>query len=472
MVLARILGPDDFGIVALAGVFVALAGVFQDQGFSVALVQREAVDDEHLDAAFWFGLGFGAALWALVAAVAEPLSSLLDEPRLAGVLRVLGASFVLSGLAGTPTALLRRSLAFRRLAARTLLSSVVAAAVGLVGAIAGWGVWALVAQTLTQGAVAVVVLWASTTWRPRWRLSRTHFADLYRFGWRVAADDLLVFASRRGDDLVIGTALGAKALGYYSVAYRVLTLLTEMLIRPVSQVAMAVFPRLQGDLPRLRSALFAAVRVNSTLTFPVFLLAIACSSQIVQLLFGSDWEQSVDAMRILLLIGPLHAVYYFNDVAYISVGRPGIPVALDSVYAALNVAGYLIGVQWGVEGVALAYTLRGYVVAGPLGLVIMQRVLAVDPGRYLRELLPALVGASAAAGAVALVAHRLEASATPVVLGVAGVAGVAVYAAAVTTLRASLLREVMSDLRGLRDRRGASEVVADTDPLLNLDLSG
>jgi len=179
--LSRLLPPEAFGLVALASVFTTVVEIFLDQGFSAAIVQRADVEREHLDTAFWISILTGILLAAGGIAVAGWVATLFDEPLLAPVLSWLSLSFILNALSTTQLAVLQRKLAFKSLAARSLVATTIGGVVGISMAFAGFGVWSLVAQELVRGLAAAIILWRSSDWRPGFKVSKKHYKDLLPF---------------------------------------------------------------------------------------------------------------------------------------------------------------------------------------------------------------------------------------------------------------------------------------------------
>ncbi|HSH22200.1 MAG TPA: oligosaccharide flippase family protein, partial [Candidatus Caenarcaniphilales bacterium] len=182
VVLTRLLDPVDFGLVALAAVFVAFVQILVDQGLGDALVQRRELTRAHIDTAFWVSLTTGAVLAVVGIVLAIPIAAFLGQPALQPLLQVLSLTFVLTALNSVQVALLRRELAFRSLALRTLVAIAGGGAVGITLAYLDFGPWALVGQQLGQAVLAVLVLWRTSPWRPTRQVSRTHFRELFSFG--------------------------------------------------------------------------------------------------------------------------------------------------------------------------------------------------------------------------------------------------------------------------------------------------
>ena len=467
VVLVRLLDPADFGLLAIAAFFVALAAIVQEQGFSAAVVQREDLEDEHLDTAFAFSVTSGLLLFGLVQAVAGPLAALFDDaPGLEPVLRVLSCVFLLSALQSTQAAILRRRLEFRALAVRDLAAQVVGGVAGITAALLGAGVWALVVQQVVAQATAVVTLWASSPWRPGRRLSLRHLGDLWSFGWKVLGTQLLGFTQRRSDDLLIGAFLGTVQLGLYTVAYRVLTLLTELFVNTISSVAAPTFARLQTERERIARAYLSASRMAALLAVPAFVGVSALAPEITRTLFGAQYASVAPVMRVLALVGVVHGITWLASSVMTAMGKPGWNLSLGLVNTVLNVSLFFLAIQlgWGILGVAAVFTVRAYVTF-PAHLVCVRRLTGVRLRDWLRSLAPVLLAGGAlfgaAVGTTALLGDDVLA---PVRLVVGGLAGAVTYVAVVALLARSLPVEALSFIRAGRSsgpRRTAPARVQD-----------
>jgi PST family polysaccharide transporter len=379
--LARILEPTAFGLVSLAVVFVSLMQVFIDQGFSQAIIQRPTVEPGHLDSAFWSSLALGCLLTVVGVAGAGLVAEVLGEPALAPVLRWLCASLIISALSSTPEAILRRDLAFRSLAIRQLIAATAGGAVAVAAAVLGYGVWSLVAQVIVQGAVGAVVIWIAVPWRPGLAVSWRHFRELISFGSSIVAMNMLNFLNRQSDDLLIGAVLGTRALGYYSIGYRVLLLLTDVMTRTIESVAFPLFSRVQGDIARLRRGYLMATQVSAAIATPVYLALAALAPELIDVLFGSKWHAAVPVMQVLSFIGILHASLFFNSTVLIATGRARTALFLTTVSAISNVVAFAVAVQWGIVAVAAAYVIRGYLLS-PLPVLLVKRVIDFQVREY------------------------------------------------------------------------------------------
>ena len=390
IVLTRLLDPGDFGLVAYASVFIAFVQMFVEQGIPDAIVQGKDLKTEHFDAAFWFNLAVSAALAVLVFLGAPFAARFLDEPRLADILPWLGLGLPLFGLVSIQQALMRREMLYKPLAIRTILSTIGGGLTGVVMAVLKFGVWSLVGQTLANAVVGVAVMWLVTDWRPRWRFSWLRLSELRGFAMHVTASAFLDYFNRRSDDFLIGFYLGPVALGYYSVAYKILLTLTRLLTSPLNSVALSAFSQLQSNREAFSEAFFRCTRGAAFCAFPAFLGVIIVAPEFVSVCFGRQWTQSVAVLRILCLIGLLHSVALLHGTALRALGRADWQMWFTLGGALTNVVGFFFAVRYGVTSVAAAYVISGYVWLA-VDLTMLRKALGLSIALYLgRMTLPAM----------------------------------------------------------------------------------
>jgi O-antigen/teichoic acid export membrane protein len=429
IVLTRLLQPADFGLLALSLVFVSFARLVVDQGFGAAIVQRGELAKAHLDTAFWTSVVSGLFLAALLCLLATPVASALGTPELAPVLQALSAVVVLGAPSSTAVAVLRRGFEFRNLAFRKLLSASVGGVAGVVAAMAGMQVWSLVVQALVQAITATITLWTVTPYRPGLQVSRAHFSDLFTFSNKFIGIGILNFASRRFDDLLIGAVLGPTALGLYSVAYRLLTILQEVLTLTIEHVAFSAFSRLQSDLPRLRRAYQISLRTSVAITAPAYLATALLAPELIVTFFGTPWEPAIPVMQVLAFAGFAQALVAPNVTLLLSVGRAKSVLFLTTATAVVNVLGFAIAVQFGILAVAIAFMVRAYVLA-PLFIWPVNKILGISFAAWIRPLIPP-VSSAITMSAMMLVLRRfvLDALSAPAGLAIGGVTAVIFYLA-------------------------------------------
>lgn len=444
--LARLLEPKAFGLVALASVFVVFSQTFLDQGFSRAIVQRAELEREHLDTAFWIGMLSGGLLTVGCIAASKLVADLFHEPKLAPIVAWLSLSFLLSALSNTQVAILRRKLAFKSLAARSLVATVVGGIAGLTMAFLGFGVWSLVAQNLVNGLVGAVVLWQVSDWRPGLNFSKRHFKELFAFGINMVGARIANIFSRRSDDLLIGYFLGPIALGYYVIAYRLVRMTTKLLTGVAQSAVFPIFSRLQNEPERMRRAFYTATQLTSVVSFPALLGVAVLVPELVPALYGPKWGPSVPVMQILAFIGIIQSVLYFNTIVIVAAGKPSWHFGIRLLHAIFNVIAFLLVVHLGIAAVAAAYVIVGYLLS-PLSLLAVRRLIQIDFRTYLRQYVKPLTSSLVMATIVLALKYVLGELGLYLQLFIYCFAGTLVYLLLIHLTAPSLSRQVRELIR-------------------------
>ncbi len=409
-ILARLLSPEAFGLIALAGVFIAFVEVFVDQGFSTAIIQRKELEAESLDTAFWTNLGIGILITGVSIASADFIGTLFKQPDISPIICWLSLSFVIRSLSAVQEAIFQRNLAFKTLAIRSLIAVVVGGIVGITMAFMGFGIWSLVGQRLSSSVVQITVLWVASDWRPKLHFSKKHFVELFSFGINIVGINILTFVIRQSDNLLIGYFLGTVALGYYNLGYKLLQVTTQVFVGVISKVALPLFARLQQQPAKMRQVFYKAVNASNIIAFPIFIGISALAHEIVVVLFGEQWLPSVPVVRILNLIGILYAGFYFNGPVMMAVGKPSWKLGLDFLKAVGYLTAFMIAVKWGIIAVAIGYVVTGYLMS-IVTVWVIKKLIDIDLIVYLRQYIFPL-GSSLAMAAGILIIRQILGSST------------------------------------------------------------
>ncbi len=385
LVLARLLAPAEFGLLAAANVFIVLAATFAEAGLTRTLVQRPLLRAAHLDSALIVSAGSGLLLAVALASAAPGIARLYDLPALTWVLVGLAIVPLLNGMSAVPDSILTRQLQFRYLAIRSSTSVVVAGVIGVVLAAMGAGVWALVAQALSQALVASAVLWICVRWRPSAAFEAGALKELVGFGSHILGIQCLNFLNRRSGDLLIGVFLGPVALGLYSVAQRVLHLVLDLLVSSVQRVALPVFSRLADEPARLSAAYLRSTEATTLAAFPCFALLVATGPDLTPVLFGTQWTSAGPVMSVLALAGAAQSIAFFNNSMLLATGNSWLALRWTAASAVANVAVFAGMVQFGIMAVAIGFTAGAWIML-PLGLFLVRRVSEVSLRQQLRTL--------------------------------------------------------------------------------------
>lgn len=452
LVLARLLAPAQFGLLAAAQVFIALSRTVAEAGFTRTLVQRPQLRAAHLDSALLVAAVIGVSLTGALVAAAPAIAALYHLPGLRPVVIALAVVPFFTAISKVPESLLRRQLRFRAVAMRGTSAVVLSGVLGIGLAVAGAGVWALVAQTISQVVAAAVVMWVMVGWRPSRHWEWSAIRELMSFGTQVMGISLLTFLNRRSGELLVGVLLGPVALGLYSVAMKILVFGMDLLLWNVQKVALPVFSRVAEQPRRLARAYLRATSVTTFVALPGFTLLGVFGNQLTPLVFGERWLAAGPLMSILALVGPVQSIAIFNNSIMLATGHSARALLWTGLTASLNVVGFAVSAHFGILAVAATYVGIAWVLF-PIGLYLVRTVSTVRLVDQVRGAGLPLLGC--AAMLVVVVLLRAVASPGPMSLVLVGIPlSVAAYLAVTLPFRRQLVRTALVRIRATAAARG------------------
>lgn len=355
-VLARLLEPEDFGLVAMASAFVAILGEFADLGLSQATIQKREVNTAQVSALFWVNMALGAIAMAIGLAVAWPIGMFYGDTRLAGIAAALSIGFLLSGIAAQPLAVLRRRMRFAAETIITLASIAIGLAAAIVAAIAGLGYWSLVVQVLVAALVRSSGLFIASGWRPSAPARADGVRDMLRFGGFLSGTTLLGAVLRASDKILVGRFVGTDAAGLYANAQRILLVPVHQLNMPLTMVGRPALARLQHEPERFRAFYRRGVELVAATSFPAIAWMMLAADDLVLLVLGRAWSGSVPIFQALGPGALLAALGVVTAWVYIPLGRTDRQFRWFALQTPILIAAMAIGVSWGAVGVAVAYS--------------------------------------------------------------------------------------------------------------------
>jgi len=364
-IVARILTPADYGIVAMVLSVTAFLMVFSDLGLSYVTIQRPQISQEQLSALFWANVTFGLAFGAVTALLAPGLVWFYHDSRLLQVTLALAAVFPLAGLGVQHQALLKRRMQFRRYALAQVVGILCGSVVGVALALAGFGYWALVCQSLGIVLTTTAAAWVSAWWFPGPPRRCKDLREMLTFGGRLTAHGMVGYFSNGLDKVLVGRFCGAHALGLYSAAYRLMTKSFALGGHGVGEAAIPAMSRGMGDGDKLRRTYHRMLQFTYMLYLPVGVVCIACADDIVLTLLGSQWLQVVPILRLLFLAAIPRMLIASTGWVYIAGGRVDRMLRWQVFWSLFAAVAFIIGLPWGALGVAGAYALSNWIVLIP-----------------------------------------------------------------------------------------------------------
>ena len=352
-VLARLLTPEDFGLMSAAAIVIGLADVLQMLGIGAALVQLPHITAHHVDTGFTASVFFGVLLGGLVWLFGAPVAALFQMPGLEPLLSLLAWIFPLKAVSQVSAMLLQRDLRYRKLAGVDVISYVVGyGAVGLILAYLGFGVWALVWAALAQALTFSIVLFKLQPHPVRPRIFKEAFKDLLKFGLGVTTANIFNFVALRGDNFVVARWLGAGALGIYGRAYGLMNSSNSLVGAVMNKVLFPAFSKLQGNADRLAVAFRRGVALVALLSLPVGTACLLLAPELVDVLLGQGWEEVVLPFQILAVGMLFRLGHKVSGALANGCGAAYNHAWRQAIYAVLVVGGAMIGQNWGIAGVA------------------------------------------------------------------------------------------------------------------------
>ena len=353
--LAHLLTPADFGLVAMAGVFINFAFVFADMGVSSALIQRKEVTEAHWSSAFWLNICFGLILTASFCLCSPLIAQFYGHPELAPVIFVLSFNFFLSSFTIIQQSKMTKNMDFYALMIRDIGAVFLSGAVAIYLAMKGWGVWSLVVQMLVATVINNLFLWGSSSWRPRFIFSFDALKDFFVFSTNLTAFQIINYFARNLDQLLIGKFLGSEVLGYYSLAYKLMMLPLQNISWVLSKVMFPVLSKVQDDFERLQRAYIKMLRSISILTFPLMTLLFVLAPQLIRVIYGDRWSTVADLVRVLCFCGMFQSLGTISGLIYQSVGKTDVQLKMGLLNTAIIFITLLSCIQYGLYAVTVGY---------------------------------------------------------------------------------------------------------------------
>jgi len=430
MVLARLLAPEYFGLLGMATVITGFVKLFKNLGISSAIVQRKELSDDLLSTLFWVNLG-ACILGGLVVVGISPLAAwMYDDPRVTPIVAVLSVSFLFNGLSTIPTGLMTRQMEFKKLAIRELGGVLVSGLTAIPLAYQGWGVWALVASTLASSLAQTVLINLAVPFRPRFVFDRQGLSESLKFGLNLTGFNIFNYFARNADNFVIGVFLGPVALGYYSLAYKLMLLPRDSVSKIVTRVLFPKLAKLQDDDERLADVYLRATGAIAFITFPLMAGLAVLAEPFVLLVLGEKWLPAVPLIQLLAPVGMLQSIGSTRGQVFLAKGRADLMLKLNLVTSPLTVAGFLAGIPWGVQGVAVVYVLTNLILQGVQFHIAFSLVDGLSLSRLIRHLARtamATIAATTAAFGVVLLTSIYWPGSSLATIAIGGSVGAAAF---------------------------------------------
>lgn len=354
--LARLLDPQEFGLITMITIFTGFAGLCMELGLGAAIIQKNDIEQRHLSSIFWINIFMGLVLSLVIACAGPGIARFYNEPILQPLTLLISVNFFIGSLGVVQMALLNKELAFQRLAVIQIISLLGAGTVGILLARAGYGAWSLAWQSTALTSMTMILLWFTGTWRPRWEFDFTAVRELTGFGANLLGHKMLNYWMSNLDNFLIGRYIGSASLGIYSRAYQLMLLPMNQVSSVITRVMFPVLSSIHEDKKRIKQIYLKAIGQIALVTFPLMLGLLVTAPSFVPVVFGPKWNAIVPVLQVFCIVGLSHSILTTTGWIYMSQGRTDWMFKWGIYASVVKGLGIITGLKWGILGVAIGYT--------------------------------------------------------------------------------------------------------------------
>jgi len=389
ILFARFLTPDDFGIYSILMIFVGFLGMFTDMGTSAALIHVQKPSDKLLSSVFSFNVFTGLMLFIVLTLLAVPVSEFFESPEVKELLPIIAINFIIASFGVVQKALYEKSMNFKSITIFESIAALSGVVVGIGSAIYGLGVYSLIIQTLIGNIVLVVLMWFSSDWRPSWYFSIKEIKKIWSYTAHLSSFNIINYFARNADNFLIGKFLGSSALGVYSLAYKIMLYPLQNISRVLIRILFPAFSQIQDDNEKFKQAYLRVIFFIALVSFPIMAGLMAIANILVDVLFGDKWKELTVILMILSPVGMIQSVVTTVGSIFMAKGNTKEMFRIGSINAIVTVVFFIIGIPFGVEGVAYSYLIANLIMLYP-NLMIAWRQIELTVKEGIAVILPIL----------------------------------------------------------------------------------
>lgn len=388
IILARILLPVDYGIIALVVIFISISYTFVESGLGTALIQKKKITDTDCSSIFYLSLGIALVFYCLLFIGAPHISSLYNLPQVTPVLRVLGLTLFFGAINTVQNAIVARNFLFRKLFISSLGATLLSGTIGVTLAYGGYGVWALVGQQLTSTIALCFIMWFSVKWRPKLLFSLKSVRELFSFSWKLLVSGLIGVTYNNLSSLIIGKIYPASALGYYTKGKEFPQVLVSNINSSIHAVMFPAYAKNQDNKPLVKQIMRRALTTSAFLIFPAMAGLAAIADPLIELLLTEKWLMSVPFLQIFCAVFALWPITTVNLQVINALGRSDIFLRLEIAKKSIGLCILAITVPLGIYAIALGMVANA-IIGMMLNIIPNKELLDYSFTEQWKDLMPA-----------------------------------------------------------------------------------
>ena len=376
IILARLLVPADFGLMALATIAISFISLFQDMGLNAALIQCKDRIKEAANIVFWTNMGMGVLLYLMLFVSAPYIAIFFENKDVANILRVIGLTFLIIPLGSVPLVLLSKELEFRKLFYFDIIPAIVPGTISIIFAFSGYGVWALVYGSLSGRVLTVIAVWCLNNWRPVLRCDFSILKYLLRFGSYVSVESIQLWGLNTIDNIFVGRFFNSGQLGIYSMGFSIAFMLPSNILTPMSRLLFPTLSKLQDNIVDIQKVCLRVLKINTLISFPLGLFLILSADKLVPVFLGDKWVPIIPVIKLLAPYGMVASIVGFSTTVYKAIGRPDIMPKFYTARLLVSVPAYYFAAQKGLISLCITHLILVSIFA-PINFYIFMKVLRI-----------------------------------------------------------------------------------------------
>ncbi|MBI4682546.1 MAG: MOP flippase family protein [Nitrospirae bacterium] len=374
IVLARLLAPSDFGLIAYAMIIISIVSLFQDLGLKQALIQRRDNVTDAANTVFITTILLGLFWYTGTYFSAPYIASFFGNQQITSILRITALSFVITPFGFVQGTMLTKELYFKKVSFLNLISSVIPGILSILLAVSGFGIWSLVYGFLAGTVLNVLASWLIVSWKPEVEFNLHIARKLFKFGRAASAESLLSWMVNTFDDLLVGKWLGSSALGIYRVGFNIAVAPAMQISNPLIGIAFPAFSKMQNNIEEMKKVFLKCIKMISLITFPLGAGIAATSALFIPVLFSDKWAPSIPVIQYISIYGIIMSIGSLIPQVYKALGRPDIYLKYVLVRTIITIPVYFYVVPYGIIAVSLSHLLLSLLIS-PFNFYIMTRIL-------------------------------------------------------------------------------------------------
>lgn len=393
-ILARLLEPTVYGTIALVNVFLTILQVFVDSGLGTALIQKKEADQLDFSSVFYFNILMSIVIYVALFFAAPLIAGFYENPEMTAIIRVVSVIVLISGVRGIQQAYVSRTGEFKKFFFSTLIATIFSAVIGIYMAYNGFGVWALVAQSISSATIGTIILWVTVKWRPTLQFSFERLKGLLGYGWKILGSSLIISIYGNLRQLLIGKIYTTEDLAYYNKGNEIPNKIAPNIEASVTSVLLPAVSQQQDDLNSVKDTTRKTVKTMSFAMWPMMVGMAACAANLIELLLTEKWLPSVSYLQVFCVeavIWPISSVYY-NSIN--AIGRSDINLKIQIVVRSTGILILFLAIKQGVFFIALTsllVSLFEFLIASMINLKLINYKLKEQAKDIIPPMLLALV---------------------------------------------------------------------------------